>query len=230
MFISWEVEQRCYRCRLVRWGCTLFDNSHGHEQSQYFSGFQGECWDSTFKQTSVTPSTFLKVKQSHNTRRRCRGKRKYGSYSFTTSALDGGEWSVSRPGRVLPPGKGLPVFLGQEAGWASEPEARGKILSPLPGIEPLSPGCPVRSQTLVCPVWGIRFFFFCILSVDIVLTISETSKENEWESLTSNIILGTIWVDLSTRDVVEEQMFVYSVSKQDTGVQTHHFSIMYSRH
>jgi hypothetical protein len=45
----------------------------------------------------------------------------YSSYSFTTSALDGGEWSASRPGRVLPPGKGSPVPIVQEAGWAPEP-------------------------------------------------------------------------------------------------------------
>jgi hypothetical protein len=41
------------------------------------------------------------------------GGRMYSSYSFTISALDGGEWSASRPGRALPP---LPI--GQEAGWA----------------------------------------------------------------------------------------------------------------
>jgi hypothetical protein len=28
---------------------------------------------------------------------------------------------VSRPGRALPPGKGPPVPIGQEAGWAPEP-------------------------------------------------------------------------------------------------------------
>jgi hypothetical protein len=33
------------------------------------------------------------------------GERK-SSYWFLTSALDGGEWSASRPGRALPPGKG----------------------------------------------------------------------------------------------------------------------------
>jgi hypothetical protein len=32
-----------------------------------------------------------------------------------------GEWSASRPGRVLPPGKGLLVPIGQEAGKAPEP-------------------------------------------------------------------------------------------------------------
>jgi hypothetical protein len=30
------------------------------------------------------------------------GERRYSSYSFTTSVLDGGEWSASRPGRALP--------------------------------------------------------------------------------------------------------------------------------
>jgi hypothetical protein len=45
----------------------------------------------------------------------------YSSYSFSTSALDGGEWSASRPGRALAPEKGPPVPTGQEAGWAPEP-------------------------------------------------------------------------------------------------------------
>jgi hypothetical protein len=45
----------------------------------------------------------------------------YGSYSFSTSALDGGEWSASRSGCVLVPGKGPPVPIVQEAGWAPEP-------------------------------------------------------------------------------------------------------------
>jgi hypothetical protein len=45
----------------------------------------------------------------------------YSSYSFTTSALDGGEWLESRTGRALPPGKGPPVPIVQEAGWALKP-------------------------------------------------------------------------------------------------------------
>jgi hypothetical protein len=40
------------------------------------------------------------------------GKRMYSSYSLLTSALDGGEWSVSRPGCALPPGKGPSVPIG----------------------------------------------------------------------------------------------------------------------
>jgi hypothetical protein len=49
-----------------------------------------------------------------------KGERKYSSFSFLTSALDGGEWSASRPGRALAPEKGSPVPIGQEAGWAPE--------------------------------------------------------------------------------------------------------------
>jgi hypothetical protein len=49
------------------------------------------------------------------------GDRMYSSYSFTTSALDGAEWSASGPGCALPPGKVPVVPIGQEAGWAPEP-------------------------------------------------------------------------------------------------------------
>jgi hypothetical protein len=48
------------------------------------------------------------------------GDRRYSSYSFLTSALEGGEWSASRPGRALPPDKEPPVPTVQEAGWAPE--------------------------------------------------------------------------------------------------------------
>jgi hypothetical protein len=48
----------------------------------------------------------IKVKLSHNTPMEALGgERMYSSYSFTTSALDGGEWSASRPCHALPPGK-----------------------------------------------------------------------------------------------------------------------------
>jgi hypothetical protein len=74
--------------------------------------------------------------------------RRYGSYSFSTSVLHGDERSASRPSRALAPGKGPPVPIVQEAGWAPDTEATGKILSTLPGIEPRSPGRPARIQTL----------------------------------------------------------------------------------
>jgi hypothetical protein len=55
------------------------------------------------------------------------GERKYSSYSFTTSALDGGESSASRLGRALTPGKGPTVPIVQEAGWTPEPVWTQKI-------------------------------------------------------------------------------------------------------
>jgi hypothetical protein len=48
------------------------------------------------------------------------GGKEYSSYSLSTSALDEGDWSASRPGRALPLGKGPPMPIVQEAGWASE--------------------------------------------------------------------------------------------------------------
>jgi hypothetical protein len=64
----------------------------------------------------------LRLKLFHHTPRgRFGGGGRYSSYSFLTSALDWGEWSASRPGRYLPPGKGPPVPIVQEAGWAPEP-------------------------------------------------------------------------------------------------------------
>jgi hypothetical protein len=64
-------------------------------------------------------------------------------HTFSTSALDGGEWSVSRPSHALALGKGPPVIIVQEAGL--DTEATGKILSPLPGIETRSHLHPAHS-------------------------------------------------------------------------------------
>jgi hypothetical protein len=43
------------------------------------------------------------LKQSHNTPMEAQGGRR--CIDLATSALDGGEWSASRSGRALPPGK-----------------------------------------------------------------------------------------------------------------------------
>jgi hypothetical protein len=65
--------------------------------------------------------TKVKVNQSQNTPMEAQGERRYSSYLFSTSALVGGEWSASSPERVLDPGKGPPVPIVQETGWAREP-------------------------------------------------------------------------------------------------------------
>jgi hypothetical protein len=63
----------------------------------------------------------VKLKWSRYTPWRRMGWEEEKLLSFLTSALDGGEWSASRPGRALPPGKGPAVPIVQEAGWAPEP-------------------------------------------------------------------------------------------------------------
>jgi hypothetical protein len=64
----------------------------------------------------------------------------------------GGEWSGSRLGRTLVPGKGPAEPIVQEAGLVPEPvctqRLEEKFLSPLPGIELPSPGYAARNQTL----------------------------------------------------------------------------------
>jgi hypothetical protein len=61
-----------------------------------------------------------------------RGERRYSSYSFSTSALDGGEWLASRLGRAFTPGERTPGthctggWVGPRAGV--DTEARGKIV------------------------------------------------------------------------------------------------------
>jgi hypothetical protein len=79
------------------------------------------------------------------------GERSYSSYSFLTSAIDGVNGQRHALAALYPREKDPPVPIVQEAGMASQPvwtEARGKILSPLQGIEPRSAGAPPRSQTL----------------------------------------------------------------------------------
>jgi hypothetical protein len=62
------------------------------------------------------------------------------------------EWSASRPDRALAPGERTPGthctgdWVGPRAGL--DTEDRGKILSPLPGMKPRSPGRPACSQTV----------------------------------------------------------------------------------
>jgi hypothetical protein len=72
------------------------------------------------------------------------GERRYSSYSFSTSALDGGgEWSASRPGRSFTPGERTPGthctggWVGPRAGL--DTEVRGKILFPRWGSNPDRP-------------------------------------------------------------------------------------------
>ena len=67
----------------------------------------------------------------------------YSSTLPSTSALDGGGWSASRPGRFTA-GKD-PVPLVQEAGWAP-----GSVWTGAENLVPTgtrSPHCPARSES-----------------------------------------------------------------------------------
>jgi hypothetical protein len=101
----------------------------GEEVGQYFRSVDDN--EITFTITQFRILLSIKVSQSHNTSLDALGQRKCSSYWFTTSALDRGVRSASRPGRALLPGKGPPVPIVQQAGWAPEPvwtKVRRKIL------------------------------------------------------------------------------------------------------
>jgi hypothetical protein len=81
---------------------------------------------------------FTYVKQSHNTRMEAKVARIYISYSLTTSALDGVSGQRHAPPALYLRGKTPGThwtggWVGLRAGL--DTEVRGKILSPLLGIE-----------------------------------------------------------------------------------------------
>jgi hypothetical protein len=70
------------------------------------------------------------------------GEMTYSSYSFLTSALDGGEWSASRPDALCPGERTLDThctggWVGPRAGL--DTEVRGKIHCPCRGSNPDHP-------------------------------------------------------------------------------------------
>jgi hypothetical protein len=85
----------------------------------------------------------LFFKQSRYTPWRRLGGEEYSPYSFSTTALDVGEWSVSRPGRAFTPGERTPGthctggWVGPRAGLNTE--VSGKILCPRRGSNPDRP-------------------------------------------------------------------------------------------
>jgi hypothetical protein len=70
----------------------------------------------TWQLFSIREKLLLKAKAVPLHAMKTLGGEEYSSYSFSTSELDGGEWSALRPGRALAPEKGLPVPVVQEAG------------------------------------------------------------------------------------------------------------------
>jgi hypothetical protein len=96
------------------------------------------------------------------------GERRYSSYSYLTSALDGGKWSASRPGRALTPTERTPGthWIG---GWVGlrtslDAGARRKILCPRRGS---NLDHPARSQIMYCLSYRGSIYFINILNIGI---------------------------------------------------------------
>jgi hypothetical protein len=100
-----------------------------------------QCYVTTLQNDN--PSGYISCKSCPATRHGEAWEERRYSSSFTTSVLDGGEWSASRPDRALPSGKGPPGthctggWVGLRAGL--DTQARGKILSPCRGSNPDRP-------------------------------------------------------------------------------------------
>jgi hypothetical protein len=93
------------------------------------------------------------VKQSRYSPWRRMRERRYSSYSFTTSALDGVSGQRHAPAALYPRGKDPRYPLDRKLGGPQSRSWHGgyrKNPLPLPGIEPLLSGRPARSQTLYC--------------------------------------------------------------------------------
>jgi hypothetical protein len=100
----------------------------------------------------LSRSREIKVTQPHNTLMDGQGGQEVYPLLILNLGTRWGEWSASRPGRALPPGKGPTVPTGKEAGWAQSWSGhRGyrKILFlPSQEIETRPSGRPVRSHKL----------------------------------------------------------------------------------
>jgi hypothetical protein len=125
------------------------EENHKAHQSGSVSGRRFEPATSRIRSRSVNHSTttfdLRKAKLSHYRHEGDKEERKYSSYSFLTSALDGGKWSASHPSRAVPTQRAPDTH--SIGGWVGlrATEVRGKILCLCRGS---NPGRPVCSQTL----------------------------------------------------------------------------------
>jgi hypothetical protein len=101
--------------------CRRLTNSNSVQYQSHASSTVQSTYSIRRKNVSCSRNTIVyknnlfrwcQLKQSRYTPWRRMGERRYSSYSYLTSATRWGEWSASRPGRALPPGKGPPVPIG----------------------------------------------------------------------------------------------------------------------
>jgi hypothetical protein len=85
------------------------------------------------------------------------GDRRYSSCSFLIAALEGGEWSASRPGLALLSDKEPPVPIVQEAWWAPEPVWTQR-LEEKPSVSVGDRTPAVQSSVRHCTDWATPAF------------------------------------------------------------------------
>jgi hypothetical protein len=115
------------------------------------------------------------------------------SYSFTTSSLDGVSGHRHAPSALYPrertPGTHCTGgWVGPRAGLYTE--VRGRILFPLPGIEPQSRARPVHSQTL----YWLSYSAWCILTFSDILFLLYFFRKSSLSLLSSQLIHKTFTV------------------------------------
>jgi hypothetical protein len=126
-------------------------------------------------------------------------ERRYSSYSFLTSALEGGEWSASRPGRALSPAERalgthcIGGWVGPRAGL--DAETRRKIFCLC--LES-KPGRPVRSQTLYWlsyPSSARQVYWFKIPEYSFCFrsTLLPLTCEQKYSTDCCGLILRAVW-------------------------------------
>jgi hypothetical protein len=160
----------------------LFNHTHTHTQShkQYplYTFMSVSLYGPCFTNAIATDgSERKKVKWSLYTPWRRLGNRRYSSYSFLTSALEGGEWSASCSGRALPPGKEPPVPSVQEAGWAPDPVWTQRLeekSSASVGDRP-RPSSPWSDTVLTDLPWLLTLQWYVIILISLFISTYQYS-------------------------------------------------------
>jgi hypothetical protein len=111
----------------------------------------------------ISYTVMWKLKLSHDTPWRHLGERKYSCYSFLTSALDGGEWSASRPGRTLPREK-IPgtLWIGGWAGLRAGLDTEEKSFRLCWGSNLGRPVCSQNTILTELPQFNIKLTQTCL--------------------------------------------------------------------
>jgi hypothetical protein len=127
------------------------------------------------------------------------------------SALEGGEWSPSRPGRALPPGKEPPVPIVQEAGWAPEPVWTQRL------EEKSSASVGDRTATVLsvvrhCTDWA-TWLLYETLDYDKIKNVNHLSSK----TVTANLWTSQLFESEAYRSLSSQRLLFYKQVITETG-------------